>query len=73
MRSLNAYLPEFDFWEWRETAIRATPERVCRESKAVSLAEIPVARGLAWFRRLGRRGSAPHTPFPETALRGPPC
>jgi hypothetical protein len=57
VRALNDFLPAYEARERHSLSIAASPERVDRAVRAVTLAEIPVARALFALRSVGR-GSA---------------
>lgn len=63
MRTLDDFLPAYEFSERHSTRIDAPPERIDEAVRAVSMADIPVARALWWIRRLGRRTGEPRKPF----------
>lgn len=72
---LDRYLPVFHFREIHTIQIAATPARIFRAIKEVTLGEIPLAGALFWVRALparlaGRRVGAFRggTPFLEQAL-----
>ena len=69
MRDLDDFLPAYEFSERHRIAIEAQPRRIDEALRAVSLADIPVARALWWMRRLGRRTGDPRKPF-VTAFPG---
>ncbi len=69
VRPLDDFLPAYEFSERHGIGIDAPAERIDRALRAVSLADIPVARALWWVRRLGRRTGDPTTPF-VTAFPG---
>lgn len=55
MRSLDDFLPAYEFSERHRVEIGAAPERVYLAMHEVSLADMPLARALYFLRRLGRR------------------
>jgi hypothetical protein len=56
LKSLDAFLPEYEFVERHRIAINAAPDRIDRALREVRLEEIPVARLLFALRGLPRRG-----------------
>lgn len=70
MRSLDDFLPVYEFSEHHELEIRAERGPVDRAMREVSLTEIPAARVLFWLRRGGRRGPDVRRPFLDLALQG---
>lgn len=70
MRSLDDFLPEYEFSERHALAVRAPVERIDRALRSVSLAEVPVARALWFLRRLGRSVGDPAKPFVDRAALG---
>ncbi len=50
--ALDRFLPEWEFDEHHEIGIRATPDRVDRALREVTLGDLPVSRTLAWLRVL---------------------
>jgi hypothetical protein len=59
MRPLDDFLPVYEFSERHAIAIDAPASRIDNAVRSVSMADIPVARGLWWLRRLGQpRGDA---------------
>lgn len=69
MRSLDHFLPVYEFSERHHVAIDAPAERIDAAMRRVSLAEIPVARALWFVRRFGRRTHGdPERPFVDGAL-----
>ncbi len=68
MKALDEFLPVYEFSERHRLAIAASPERIDAAVRAVSLAEIPVARALWWLRRLGRPNGNVGQPFVSGAL-----
>lgn len=63
MRSLDDFLPAYEFSERHAIAIDASPARIDAAFRAVSLADLPVARVLWWIRRLGRPYGEARKPF----------
>ena len=70
VRSLDGYLPVYEFSERHSLAIAAAPARVDRALRQVSIAEIPVARALYLLRGLGRAALDTREPFLGLALIG---
>lgn len=70
MRSLDDFLPTYEFSEHHSLAIAAPPERIDDALRTVSLRDIPVARALWALRRLGRSWGDPGKPFVDGALDG---
>jgi hypothetical protein len=68
MRALDEFLPVYEFSERHRLAVAAAPERTDAAVRAVSLADIPVARALWWLRRLGRPSGDNRKPFVAGAL-----
>lgn len=68
MRSLDDFLPEYEFSERHRLAIAAPPERIDLALRTVSLNDIPVARALWAVRRLGRPYGDAARPFVDRAL-----
>ncbi|HKF42794.1 MAG TPA: hypothetical protein VKG01_06830 [Thermoanaerobaculia bacterium] len=73
---LDAVLPEFQFHEFHETRVRATPEEVFQAIRPVTAPEIRFFRVLTWLRSPHLGGAAPsilappeERPVLETALR----
>jgi len=69
VRSLDDFLPEYDAHERHSLSIAASPERVDRAVREVSLAEIPVARALFALRSVGRGSANAHGSLIESMLR----
>ena len=63
MRPLDDFLPAYEFSERHGIGIDTPADRIYAALRAVSLADIPVARALWWMRRLGRRTGNPTKPF----------
>jgi hypothetical protein len=57
MKSLDDYLPSYDFAVRHEVRVAADPARVDRALREVTYGEIPVVRGLLFARGLGIRGT----------------
>ena len=55
MRTLDAFLPSYEFSERHAVKVDASPDRVDRAVREVTLAELPVARALFALRGLPRR------------------
>ena len=70
MRSLDDFLPVYEFSEYHRVAIDAPPERIDLAMRTVSLNDIPVARALWAARRLGRAYGDAARPFVDGALDG---
>lgn len=70
MKSLDDFLPTYEFSERHSLAIAAPPERIDVALRTVSLRDIPVARALWALRRLGRSWGDPGKPFVHSALEG---
>jgi hypothetical protein len=70
MRSLDDFLPAYEFSERHRLAIDAPPERIDEAFRTVSLSDIPVARALWAVRRLGRPWGDARRPFVDGALKG---
>lgn len=68
MRSLDDFLPEYEFSERHRLAISAPAGRIDHAIRTVSLSDIPVARALWSMRRLGRPYGDPSRPFVDGAL-----
>ena len=63
MRPLEDFLPAYEFSERHSLAIDAPPGRIDAAFRAVSIADIPLARALWWIRRLGRPYGNSTKPF----------
>lgn len=70
MRSLDDFLPVYEFSERHSLTIAARPERIDDALRSVSLSDVPVARALWALRRLGRSSGDPGKPFVDAALEG---
>jgi len=70
VRSLDDFLPAYEFSERHGIAIDASPERIDEALRSVSIADIPVARALWWIRRLGRPYGDAARPFVGGELPG---
>jgi hypothetical protein len=68
VRTLDDFLPVYEFSERHRVAIAAPAERIDEAVRTVSLAEIPIARALWFLRRLGRRYGDVRRPFVDGAL-----
>jgi hypothetical protein len=62
---LDRVAPTYQFHEFHQTTVRATPDRAYRAIKRVTASEILFFRELTWLRRLGRRGSESILSAPE--------
>jgi hypothetical protein len=56
VKSLDAFLPEYQFVERHRIRIRATPERIDRALRELTIEEMPFVRALFALRGLPRRG-----------------
>lgn len=54
LRSLDDFLPVYEFSERHSLAIDAPVARIYDAVRSVSMSDLPVARTLWWLRRLGR-------------------
>ena len=63
LRSLDDFLPTYEFSERHSLRIDAPASRIDGAFRTVSLADIPVARALLWVRRLGRPYGDSRKPF----------
>ena len=70
MKSLDDVLPEYEFSERHSLAIRAPAHHIDHALRAVSIADIPIARALWRVRRLGRPYGDPSKPFVGGELPG---
>jgi hypothetical protein len=70
VRSLDDFLPVYEFSERHSLAIDASAERIDQALRAVSIADLPVARALWWLRRLGRPYGDAARPFVGGELPG---
>jgi hypothetical protein len=57
MKSLDAYLPAYDFVTRHEVAVDADPARAERALREVTFKDVPIVRGLLFARGLGARGA----------------
>jgi hypothetical protein len=69
VRPLDDFLPVYEARERHSLSISATPERVDRAVRDVSLAEIPIARALFALRSVGRGSANAQGPLVESMLR----
>ena len=70
MKALDDLLPAFEFVERHSLAIDAPPERIDGAFRAVSIADIPIARALWFMRRFGRPYGDAKKPFVGGELPG---
>jgi hypothetical protein len=70
MRSLDDFLPVYEFSEQHALAIDAPPGLIDSAFRQVSIADIPAARMLWWIRRLGRPYGDSRKPFVGGDLPG---
>jgi hypothetical protein len=70
MKSLDDFLPAYEFSERHSLAIDAPVGRIDEALRAVSIADIPAARALWWVRRLGRPYGDATKPFIGGELPG---
>jgi hypothetical protein len=70
MRPLDDFLPAYEFVERHSLAIDAPQGRIDAAFREVSIADIPLARGLWWIRRLGRQYGDAKKPFVGGELPG---
>ena len=70
MRALDDFLPAYEFSQRHALAIDAPAGRIDAALREVSLSDIPVARALWWFRRLGRPYGDATKPFIGGELPG---
>jgi hypothetical protein len=56
LKSLDAFLPDYEFVERHRVAIHAGPERIDRALRELRLEDVPVVRVLCALRGLPRRG-----------------
>lgn len=70
MRSLDDFLPAYEFSERHSLAIAAPSVRIDRAFREVSIADIPLARALWWIRRLRRPYGDASKPFIGGELPG---
>lgn len=70
MRSLDDFLPVYEFSERHSLAIDAPAVRIDEALRTVSIGDIPIARALWWIRRLGRTYGDAAKPFIGGELPG---
>jgi hypothetical protein len=70
VRSLDDFLPTYEFRQRHSLAIDAPPGRIDEAFRRVSIADVPLARVLWWIRRLGRPYGDPTKPFVGGELPG---
>jgi hypothetical protein len=70
MKALDDFLPQYEFRERHRIAIDAPPARIDSALRAVSIGDLPLARGLWWVRRLGRPYGDAAKPFVGGELPG---
>jgi hypothetical protein len=70
VKTLDEFVPVYEFSERHRLAIAASPERIDAAVRQVSLREIPLARVLWWLRRLGRPYGDSSEPFLGGELPG---
>jgi hypothetical protein len=70
VKPLDDFLPAYEFSERHSLAIDAPQARIDAAFRAVSLADIPLARALWWLRRLGRPYGVSSKPFVGGELPG---
>jgi hypothetical protein len=70
VRSLDDFLPEYEFSERHAISIDAPAEHIDSAMRAVSISDVPVARALWWLRRLGRTYGDTTKPFVGGELPG---
>ena len=70
LRSLDDFLPVYEFSERHSLAIDAPAGRIDAAMREVSIADLPVARALWWIRRLGRPYGDSAKPFVGGELPG---
>jgi hypothetical protein len=70
MRSLDDFLPAYEFSERHSITIHAPAARIDAALRSVSMADIPVARALWWLRRLGSPYGDATKPFVGGELPG---
>jgi hypothetical protein len=70
VKSLDDFLPVYEFSERHTLAIDAPAARIDEALREVSIADIPVARALWWLRRLGRPYGVAARPFVGGELPG---
>jgi hypothetical protein len=70
MRTLDDFLPTYEFSERHSTRIDAPASRIDDALRSISIADIPVARALWWLRRFGRPYGGAMKPFVGGELPG---
>jgi hypothetical protein len=70
MRTLDDFLPAYEFSERHSLAVDAPTSRIDAAFREVSIADIPVARALWWARRFGRPYGDSAKPFIGGELPG---
>lgn len=70
LRPLDELLPAYEFSERHAIQVAAAPARIDEAVRAVSIADIPIARALWWLRRLGRPYGDAAKPFVGDELPG---
>ena len=70
MKALDELLPVYEFSERHRISIAAPPERIDAAFRAVSIADVPIARALWFVRRLGRPYGDATKPFVGGELPG---
>lgn len=70
VRALDDFLATYEFSERHSLAIDAPAASIDRAFRAVSIADIPIARALWWVRRLGRPYGDAAKPFVGGELPG---
>jgi hypothetical protein len=70
MRPLDDFLPVYEFSERHSLAIAASAGRIDAAFREVSIADLPIARALWWFRRFGRPYGDSTRPFVGGELPG---
>jgi hypothetical protein len=63
VRSLDDFLPVYEFSERHGIGIRASADRIEHGLRSVALVDLPLARLLWWLRSLGRPRGDPSTPL----------
>ena len=66
MKTLDAYLPEYEFSERHGVAVAAAPERVDASVRSLYVDDLPILRLLFRLRALGRR--VPRRPFVQLGV-----
>ena len=70
MRTLDDFLPDYEFSESHQIRIDATPERIDQALRTIAISDLPLARQLWWARRLGRPVGPTHRPLIEGEIGG---